>query len=143
MWCTCASGRRVLDTAGRPLRAARVEAEADVALADDRGYFTITASMDSTMSSRAPGGELCLQRAVGSLADPASMVPHSGVTATGTETSSLIPQKRDIPVLLAMARADLDYLDMILGRPATRTFQGRTKLPSGDAVLPEERFLIA
>ncbi|WBY07484.1 CS1-pili formation C-terminal domain-containing protein [Sphingomonas sp. 7/4-4] len=38
---------QVLDAAGRPLRAARVEAGADVALADDRGYFTITAPVDS------------------------------------------------------------------------------------------------
>lgn len=166
---------QVLDAAGRPLRAARVEAGSDVALADDRGYFTITAPMDSTMSIRTPGGELCLQRAVGSLADvsqpallyrfgqircesgvnaterrvpaavsavqppasdattvqsenvPTAAAPERGITeassATGasTETSSMIPQKRDVPVLIALARADLDYLDMVLGRPATRT----------------------
>ncbi len=169
---------QVLDAAGRPLRAARVEAGADVALADDRGYFTITAPVDSTLSIRAPGGELCLQRPVGTLADvsqpallyrfgqircqsgvnaterrvptavsalqppasdataaqspqppgavPAAAAPDRGATeassATGasTETSSVIIQKREIPALLAVARADLDYLDRVLGRAAAR-----------------------
>jgi hypothetical protein len=32
----------------------------------------------------------------------------------------VIIQKREIPTLLAVARADLDYLDRVLGRAATR-----------------------
>lgn len=94
---------QVLDAAGRPLRAARVEAGMDVALADDRGYFTITAPVDSTMSIRAPGGELCLQRTVGTLADinqPALLYRfgqircQSGVNATERRLPGTAPAAR-------------------------------------------------
>lgn len=60
---------QVVDANGRGLGSARVEAGTDVVTADDRGYFTITAPLSATMTIRNKSGELCVQRALETLAD--------------------------------------------------------------------------
>lgn len=60
---------QVVDGDGRGLGSARIEAGADVVIADDRGYFTITAPLSATMTIRNKSGELCVQRALETLAD--------------------------------------------------------------------------
>lgn len=58
---------QILAEDGQPLLRARVEAGTDYAVADDRGYFTITAPLSSQITIRHPDGAACTQRAIGSL----------------------------------------------------------------------------
>lgn len=60
---------QVVSQAGAPSPAARIEAEKDVAVADDRGFFTITAPAAGQITIRLADGALCAQRAVSSLVD--------------------------------------------------------------------------
>lgn len=60
---------RIVSDAGVPVSAARVEAEKDVAVADDRGFFTITAPAAGEFTVRLANGTLCTQRSIASLTD--------------------------------------------------------------------------
>ncbi|MHA3840737.1 TcfC E-set like domain-containing protein [Sphingomonas aestuarii] len=60
---------QVLDANGTPLPSARVEAEKDVAIADDRGFFTITTPAATDITIRWPSGVLCIKQAVTRMID--------------------------------------------------------------------------
>jgi hypothetical protein len=62
---------QIVDRGGVPVANARIEAGRDVALADDHGYFTITAPLQSVMTVRLPAGGLCVSRAISSFAGEA------------------------------------------------------------------------
>ncbi|NWK98386.1 hypothetical protein DM806_22485 [Sphingobium lactosutens] len=54
---------------GSPAAQARIEAGTDYAVADDRGYFTITAPLSSTIAIRRADGGACVERSIRSLID--------------------------------------------------------------------------
>ena len=58
---------QALDAGGAPLGGARVEAGSDFAVADDRGYFTITAPLAASITVKTPSGEPCIARQISSL----------------------------------------------------------------------------
>lgn len=60
---------RVVDAAGKGLAGGRVEAGTDLAIADDRGYFTVSAPLSSRLTIQTNAGEPCLQRPIASLVD--------------------------------------------------------------------------
>jgi len=60
---------QAVDAAGKPLAGARVEAGNDVAQADDRGFFTITAPLAATVTVRLRNGAPCVQRRINALVD--------------------------------------------------------------------------
>jgi hypothetical protein len=60
---------QILAEDGKPLAQARIEAGTDYAVADDRGYFTITAPLSSRITIRRSDGRACTQRAISSLID--------------------------------------------------------------------------
>lgn len=60
---------QVADESGRGLASARIEAGTDVVIADDRGYFTITAPLSATMVIRSKSGEMCHESTLSSLVD--------------------------------------------------------------------------
>ena len=49
---------------------ARVEAGTDFAIADDHGFFTITAPISSSLTIKDAAGGPCAQRAISALVDP-------------------------------------------------------------------------
>lgn len=54
---------------GSPAAQARIEAGTDYAVADDRGYFTVTAPLSSTIAIRRADGGACVERSIRSLID--------------------------------------------------------------------------
>jgi hypothetical protein len=58
---------QALDASGAPLGGARVEAGSDFAVADDRGYFTITAPLAASITIKTPSGEPCIARPISGL----------------------------------------------------------------------------
>lgn len=60
---------QVLMEDGSPAAQARVEAGTDYAVADDRGYFTITAPLASNIAIRRADGSACVERSIKSLID--------------------------------------------------------------------------
>lgn len=60
---------QIVSDVGVPVAAARIEAEKDVAVADDRGFFTITAPASGDFTVRLPNGALCTRRVITGLTD--------------------------------------------------------------------------
>jgi outer membrane usher protein FimD/PapC len=58
---------QVVDRAGKPMASARVSAGSDFAVADDHGFFTITAPLNATVDIKGAAGESCTDHQVGSL----------------------------------------------------------------------------
>lgn len=88
---------QVLAEDGKPLARARVEAGADYAVADDRGYFTITAPLSSRMTIRHPDGMACSDRTISSLIDSKtpSLLYRFGKIRCATETDSPSADRSD------------------------------------------------
>jgi hypothetical protein len=55
---------QAVDADGKPIPNARVEAGTDFAIADDHGYFTITAPRGDAMTVKKPSGQLCLDKRI-------------------------------------------------------------------------------
>lgn len=131
---------QIVDENGRGIGSARVEAGTDVVMADDRGYFTITAPLSATMTIRKKDGALCVQRTLASLADTAQpsllyrfgrISCESGPTSAliergsagpiaflragkGQSGAATIAEGRNVPELIRFARENLDRLDAVL-----------------------------
>lgn len=125
---------QVLNAGGAPVASARIEAEKDFAVADDRGFFTITAPASGDITIRLPSGTLCTQRSISGLVDvdqPALLHRFGDVRCdrqTGTSRPSIDSQSSDgrseegatvtapraVESLLSIARRDLDRLGSII-----------------------------
>jgi outer membrane usher protein FimD/PapC len=55
---------QAVDVHGKPIPAARVEAGSDFAIADDHGYFTVTAPRGDAMTVKTPAGGACLSKRI-------------------------------------------------------------------------------
>jgi hypothetical protein len=60
---------QVLSASGAPMAGARIEAGSDFAVADDRGYFTVTAPVSAAITIRGADGSPCLQRVIATMID--------------------------------------------------------------------------
>ncbi|MDF2602831.1 TcfC E-set like domain-containing protein [Sphingomonas sp.] len=63
---------QIVSNRGTPLASARVEGASDVAITDDRGFFTVTAPADGKISVRAADGTACVTREVVDIVDLAA-----------------------------------------------------------------------
>lgn len=126
---------QILNAVGAPLPSARIEAEKDVAVADDRGFFTITAPASGDITIRLPSGAICTQRAVSGLVDvnqPALLHRFGNIRCDHQISKRQIPidaqassvERRDksttvatagpVQSLLLIARRDIDRLGSII-----------------------------
>ncbi|WP_019832150.1 TcfC E-set like domain-containing protein [Sphingomonas sp. PR090111-T3T-6A] len=55
---------QAVDAHGKPIANARVEAGTDFAIADDHGYFTVTAPRGEAMTVKTPSGGACLNKRI-------------------------------------------------------------------------------
>jgi hypothetical protein len=55
---------QAVDAHGKPIPNARVEAGSDFAIADDHGYFTVTAPRGDAMTVKTPSGGACLSKRI-------------------------------------------------------------------------------
>ncbi|MDB5714170.1 MAG: hypothetical protein JWO15_1567 [Sphingomonadales bacterium] len=64
---------QIRDATDHPLAGARIEAGNDYTVADDRGYFTITAALTAKLEVRTAVGGACLSRVIGSMVNAKNM----------------------------------------------------------------------
>lgn len=63
---------QIVSKGGMPLVSARVEGASDVAITDDRGFFTVTAPANGQIAVRAADGTVCVTRQVTDIVDLAA-----------------------------------------------------------------------
>lgn len=88
---------QVVSAGGAPLASARVEAASDVAVADDRGFFTITAPASGELTIRRPDGGACLSRPVAGIVDvgaPALLHRAGKIACDGQTSATETPRAR-------------------------------------------------
>ncbi len=126
---------QIVSDAGAPVAAARIEAEKDVAVADDRGFFTITAPASGDFTVRLPNGALCTRRVITSLTDVNQPVLVHRIGAVRCEaqvskiealetgsfaqaaTGSALPMRSSSAVeMLSKARRDIELIGVPLAR---------------------------
>ncbi|HEX7858445.1 MAG TPA: TcfC E-set like domain-containing protein [Sphingobium sp.] len=102
---------------GTPLAGARVEAGTDYAVADDHGYFTITAPLSSQLTVRRSDGTACVEREIASLIDskaPSLLYRFGKIRcettgkATSQNTAPDGPAGNRSPSSVPTANADVD-----------------------------------